>query len=312
MKKVFSLIMCIALIGVVVGCGNKSASNSNGGNSTNTSTSADNSGNSGNAKTTLLAKAKKQGYITVGFANENPYAYKTSDGKLKGEAVAVAKEVLDEMGIHKMKGVLTSFKTLIPGLNAKHFDIITAGMWINPTRAKKVLFADPDYRVGEAVGVLNSNSKNIHSYKDIAKTGATVAVMSGAIEVKEMESEGVKSSQIKQFKNQPDVINALTAGRVDCITMTGPSLEAILKSTNNDKVVRVKDFTQIMKNGKEQWGYGGAAFRKENKAFRDAFSAKVDQLKKDGKLLPLIKPFGFVKSNLPGDVTAKQLSTPSS
>ena len=34
--------------------------------------------------TTTLEKVKKQGYVTVGFANEKPYAYTTTDGELTG------------------------------------------------------------------------------------------------------------------------------------------------------------------------------------------------------------------------------------
>lgn len=102
---------------------------------------------------TTLEKAREQGYVTVGFANEKPYAYATPDGKLTGEAVEVARAVLKNLGIHEMKGVLTEFGSLIPGLQAKQFDIITAGMYITPERAKEVVFADPEYSIGEALAV---------------------------------------------------------------------------------------------------------------------------------------------------------------
>src|SRR4051794_41085815 len=35
---------------------------------------------------TTLERAKKDGYIRVGFANEAPFGYATPDGKLTGEA----------------------------------------------------------------------------------------------------------------------------------------------------------------------------------------------------------------------------------
>src|SRR5690349_2959441 len=41
-----------------------------------------------------LERAKKDGYIRVGFANEAPFAYATPDGKLTGEAPEVAKVIL--------------------------------------------------------------------------------------------------------------------------------------------------------------------------------------------------------------------------
>ena len=44
-------------------------------------------------------RAKADGYIRVGFANEAPFGFATPDGKLTGEAPEVAKAVLAKMGI---------------------------------------------------------------------------------------------------------------------------------------------------------------------------------------------------------------------
>lgn len=52
-----------------------------------------------------------------------------------------------------MKGELTEFGSLIGGLQAKRFDLITAGMFVNPKRCEAVLFADPEYSIGEAIAV---------------------------------------------------------------------------------------------------------------------------------------------------------------
>ena len=79
---------------------------------------------------TTLERAKADGYIRVGFANEAPYGYATPDGKLTGESPEVVKAVLAKMGIAQVDGVLTEFGSLIPGLQAGRFDIIAAGMFI--------------------------------------------------------------------------------------------------------------------------------------------------------------------------------------
>ena len=81
---------------------------------------------------TTLERARKNGYIRVGFANEAPFGYATPEGKLTGEAPEVAKAVLKEMGINQVDGVLTEFGSLIPGLQAGRFDIIAAGMKRSP------------------------------------------------------------------------------------------------------------------------------------------------------------------------------------
>lgn len=256
-----------------------------------------------------LEKAKKQGFVTVGFANEKPYAYATPDGKLSGEAVEVARVVLSKMGISEMNGVLTEFGSLIPGLKAKRFDIITAGMYITPERAREVAFANPEYSIGEALAVKKGNPLQLRSYKDIAANPkAKIAVMSGAIEMEYLEKTGVQKEQMVLVPDQPSAIAALQAGRADAITMTGPSLQAVLDSAKDSDVERVMDFIQPEIEGKSIRGYGAAAFRKEDEAFVKAYNEELQKLKESGELLKILEPFGFTEQELPGDMTAEELS----
>jgi polar amino acid transport system substrate-binding protein len=88
-----------------------------------------------------LEQAKADGYIRVGFANEAPYGFATPDGKLTGESPEVVKAVLAKLGIKDVDGVLTEFASLIPGLQAGRFDIIAAGMFVNPKRCEQILFS---------------------------------------------------------------------------------------------------------------------------------------------------------------------------
>src|SRR5215218_4507187 len=99
---------------------------------------------------TTLERARAQGFIRVGFANEAPFGYATPDGKLTGEAPEVAKAVLAKMGIPQVDGVLTEFGSLIPGLKAGRFDIIAAGMFITPKRCAEINYSEPSYGIGEA------------------------------------------------------------------------------------------------------------------------------------------------------------------
>src|SRR5262245_51251755 len=110
---------------------------------------------------TALERARKNGYIRIGFANEAPFGYATEDGKLTGEAPEVAKAILKKMGIAEVDGVLTEFGSLIPGLQAGRFDIIAAGMFITPKRCEQVQFSEPSYGIGQAFLVKKGNPKNI-------------------------------------------------------------------------------------------------------------------------------------------------------
>jgi len=299
MKKWGHTGLCLVLFSALVGC-------ANGGNDSNEVSSP--GGTAATASETTLAKAQQEGYISVGFANERPYAYATPDGKLTGEAVEISRKILSNLGIAEMDGVLTEFGSLIPGLKAKRFDMITAGMFITSERAQQVAFANPEYSIGEAIAVKQGNPLNLHSYEDIkANSEAKVAVMVGAIEVEYLKKVGVTDSQILTVPDQPSAISALQSGRADVITMTGPSLQAMLDSAKDDKIERVMDFTQPVIDGKNVRGYGAAVFRIGDDDFREAFNSELQKLKDSGELLQILKEFGFTEQELPGDVTAEEL-----
>jgi polar amino acid transport system substrate-binding protein len=256
---------------------------------------------------TTLERAKRDGFVTVGFANEAPYAYATPEGKLTGEAVEVARAVLKKMGIDEMDGVLTEFGSLIPGLQAKRFDMITAGMYVTPDRCKQVSFADPEYSIGVGLAVQAGNPLNLKSYEDIvANPNATIAVMGGAIEADYLKALGIADKQIITVADQPSAVSALQAGRADATTMTGPALQSILEGVGSD-VERVMDFTQPVIDGESVRGYGATAFRQIDSDFRDAFNKELNAMKESGELLEIISQFGFTAQELPGDMTAKTL-----
>ena len=131
-----------------------------------------------------LERIKKKGIVRVGFANEAPFAYMdTNTGKLTGEAPEIARVILKRMGIKEIKGVLTEFGSLIPGLKARRFDMIAAGMYITPKRCKEVAFSNPTYKIGEAFIVKKGNPLGLHSYEDVSNNNqAKIGVVVGTVE----------------------------------------------------------------------------------------------------------------------------------
>ncbi|MBB3113420.1 polar amino acid transport system substrate-binding protein [Paenibacillus phyllosphaerae] len=255
-----------------------------------------------------LAQLKSDGYATVGFANENPYAYKTAEGELTGEAVEIARVVLKRIGVEDIRGELTEFSSLIAGLQASRFDLITAGMFINPDRCKTVLFADPEYSIGEGLAVKEGNPLKLTSYKAIAdQPDVKVAVMAGAVEIGYLKASGVADNQMVIVPDQDAAVSALQSGRADAMTMTGPALQSRLDGAKDGSIERVMDFEQPVVDGKSVRGYGATAFRMEDAALRDAFNAELAKMKESGELLEILKKFGFTEQELPGDATAAEL-----
>jgi polar amino acid transport system substrate-binding protein len=258
---------------------------------------------------TTLQRAQREGIVRVGFANENPYAFALPDGTLTGEAVEVARVIFDRLGIPEMEGVLTEFGSLIPGLQAGRFDVITAGMYITPERCEQVLFADPEYQIGEALIVEAGNPLGLHSYEDIAANPEVrVGTGAGYLEYDMMVEVGVSEDQIVTFPDDPSGFAGLRAGQIDVWTGTAPTLQSMLDREADPNFELADPFTQPIIDGEPAINYGAAAFRFEDQDFRDAFNVELQRLKDDDELLGIIGQFeGFGPQALPGDVTADQL-----
>lgn len=246
-----------------------------------------------------LKRAKQDGKITVGFANESPYGFTDKSGKLTGEAPELARVLFKELGIDKVEGVNVDFGGLIGGLKAKRFDVIAAGMFVTPERCGEVAFADPDYVAKSAFMVPKGNPKGVHKFEDAAQKKLKVGVLTGAVEGDYATKLGVSKGNLKTFPDQPSAFEGLKAGRIDCIALTRISLADLL-SKHQGSAFEVTDAYVPVIGGKEQFGAGAFAFRKADTDLLKAFNDKLTELKKGNRLLPVIQPFGFSQSELPG------------
>ncbi|HZE30718.1 MAG TPA: ectoine/hydroxyectoine ABC transporter substrate-binding protein EhuB [Actinoallomurus sp.] len=253
-----------------------------------------------------LDKAKQQGYIQVGFANESPYGFTDKSGKLTGEAPELARVIFKELGIADVRGVQVDFGGLIGGLQARRFDTVAAGMSITPERCGQVAFADPDFVGTTAFMVPKGNPKGIKRFEDAAKQNIKLGVLTGAVEEGYATKLGVKKSNVKPYTDQPSAYEALKAGRIDAIALTRISLADTLSKHAGAPYEITDAFVPVI-GGKEQIGGGGFAFRKADTDLVSAFNGKLAELKQSNRLLPIIKPFGFSQAELPGSHTAAEL-----
>ena len=256
------------------------------------------------ADETTLEKARRQGYINVGFANEVPYGYVTPDGKLTGESPEVVRAVLKQIGIPQIHGVLTEFGSLIPGLQAHRFDIIAAGMFITPPRCKQVQFSEPTYAIGEALLVKKGNPDNLHDFGSIAANPKLkLAVEAGAIESTYATQSGVKLDQLVILPDQPSLVSAVQSGRANAAALTALSIGEM--ASKNTGVEATPSFYTVA--GKKVVGYGGIAFRKQDKSLYQAFNTALKKFIGSPEHIALVTPFGFGKGFLPGNVTTAQI-----
>ena len=254
-----------------------------------------------------LAEIQESGTVVVGFANEKPYAYE-ENGELKGVAVDIARAVFEQLGVTNIEGHLADFGQLIPGLQAKKFHVITAGMAINPERCENAAFGEPELIYGEGIVVQKGNPKNIKSYKDIAADpDIVVSIMAGATENEFVQQEGVDPSQIQSAPDIPATLSAVESGRADVTTATAATLQEALDSLGSDNLELVMDFEQPDIEGIPS--YGAAAFHHDDDDLREAYNEVLHELKSSGEILKFYEANGFPPelTEVPLDITTEMI-----
>jgi polar amino acid transport system substrate-binding protein len=259
-------------------------------------------------KNSTLERIRQQGVVRLGYANEAPYAYIDYEtGRMTGEAPEIAKVILKRMGIERIEGVLTEFGALIPGLKAKRFDIIAAGMYITPQRCQEIAFSNPTYGVGEAFIVKSGNPLGLHSYTDVANhSKARLGVVAGSVELHYARATAIPDNRIVLLPDPPSAIAAVQAGRIDAFAATRPTIRNLLKKTQQN-IEQAIPFTDPVIEGETVIGYGAFGFRKKDKKLLLEFNRQLEKFIGTDQHLSLVEPFGFTAADLPGKVTAEQL-----
>lgn len=252
---------------------------------------------------TTLERIKRTGVVRIGYANEAPFAYTKLDGKVTGESPEIARIIFKKLGVKKIKSVLTEWGALIPGLQANRFDVIAAGMYITPARAKEVLFTDPHYQLKDTLLVVKGNPKHLNSYADIVKDGdLKLAIMAGTAEYRYAIDAGVKEDQILQVPNTIAQLQAVMTKRADAAVGTALTMKDLAKKSRK-KLIAIDDFI----DDPSHIGYGALAFRKDDQDLRDAVNGALKEWVGSEQHLTTVKPFGFDRSNLT-DKTAAELA----
>jgi polar amino acid transport system substrate-binding protein len=248
-----------------------------------------------------LDRIKSTGKVGVGIANEKPYGYVETDGRLVGAVPDVIVAALAPYGVKSMQAEIVEFNALIPGLNAGRFDIIGAGMYIRPKRCEAIAFSNPMTRLGYGFAALKGNPKGVHSIADVAKkTDAVVGTQNGSAQVEELQKAGVPSGQVVLFANATEALAGLKASRCDVIYFPSLELNEVLKTANDPSVERVADFKQVVdEHGDPDYGYSALGLRQADKDLKAALDAEIGKMLTSGKLLEIIAKYGYGQDELP-------------
>lgn len=250
-----------------------------------------------------LDRLKSQGTVRMGIAGEVPFGFIDDKGEFTGEAPELAKVIFKRLGIPKVQPVATEFGSLIPGLNAQQFDVVSAGMYINKDRCEQVLFADPEYQMLDAFIVRKGNPMNLHNYADVVKAKAKFATGTGYAEIAYAAEAGIPESKQVILQDQVAGLNAVESGRVD--VFAGTALTTRMVTEKSRKAEVTQPFAPLV-GGKKHVDGGGFAFRLVDDDLRDAFNVEIHKMKKSGELFRILRPFGFTEKEMT-TMTAKEL-----
>lgn len=252
-------------------------------------------------------KMKASKTARIGFANEAPFSFQNPDSTISGADYDVAKAIMNKLGIDKFDGVLVNFSSLLPGLQAKRFDIVAAGLYIRKDRCAQVLFSDPNIVVSDTLVVKKGNPKKLNSYKDIAANkSAKVGATSGTVTVKNALEGGVPQEQIVEFPDITSGLAALRAGRTDGALQTTVTAGWNVR-TAKDNTVEVAPFEAVKTNGQKVQNFAGFVFAKEAPDLREAFNRELKAFMGTPAHLAILEKYGLVASDIPTKVTAAQL-----
>lgn len=201
MKKALSLLFIAALALMVAACGTQP----------NLPDTSKNTQKKNSSASNTLAEIKEKGEITIGLDDTlPPMEYRNEKNELVGFDIDFANALSKELGV-KVKFVPSAWDGIIPGLDAKRFDIILSSMNVTDERKKKVDFVEY-FGVGQVLTVKAGNPLNIKTIDDLK--GKNVGVQLGSTGETAVKSiDGIK--EVKKYDLTTDVFNDMGLGRVD-------------------------------------------------------------------------------------------------
>ena len=234
-----------------------------------------------------LEGLKEQGFARIAIANEPPWTEVKPDGKVAGAGPDVARAVLMKLGVPEVVASISEYGAMIPGVQARRFDLVAAGLFIKPERCEAVAFSEPDLCDAESFMVKKGNPMGLKSFADIASSGAKVGVVGGGTEEKLALEAGADRANVIVVPDPQSGSKMLQDGRIDVYALPVLSISDLLKKANdpNLEIFAPVEGTPIF--------CAGAAFRKEDSALRDAYDKVLAEMKANGEFAKIIEPYGY-------------------
>ncbi|RBP18391.1 amino acid ABC transporter substrate-binding protein (PAAT family) [Roseiarcus fermentans] len=170
-----------------------------------------------------LADIKKRGELVVATEMQFPPFDISDNGVYKGVDRELIDAVAKELGV-KVSYLDLPWTSVLPGLEAKKFDLVIAPVTITKERMKRYAFSVP---IADATASLmkRADDKTITKPEDLA--GKTVGGQKGTAQVaqfKEFAAKLPKPVEVKEYVDNNQSYADLAAGRIDAAINSLPNL----------------------------------------------------------------------------------------
>ncbi|MDS1135425.1 ABC transporter substrate-binding protein [Nitratireductor indicus] len=225
-----------------------------------------------------LGAANAQG-IKIKIGTEGaypPFNNLTSDGKLEGFDIDIARALCEEMKA-ECEFVTQDWDGIIPALQAGKFDAIIASMSINEDRKKEVDFTDKYYNTPPAIVVPKDSDIKGVTKEDLA--GKTIGAQ-GSTTHSTYAEKTFTDSDVKLYPTSEEYKLDIINGRLDAVIDDVVVLDEFLKTDDGACCKIAGTLTPI----EEIYGPGiGIAVRKGDNDLREKLNAAIKAIRENGK-----------------------------
>jgi polar amino acid transport system substrate-binding protein len=240
-----------------------------------------------------LADIKKRGVLSTATEMQFPPFDISDNGTYKGLNRDLIDAVGKQMGL-KVTYLDLPWTSVLPGLEAKKFDLCIAPVTITKERMKHYAFTVP---IADATAALmkRADDKSIMKPEDIA--GKTVGGQKGTSQVaqlKEFAAKLPKPVEVKEYVDNNQAAADLAAGRIDATVNSLPNLAYAAQQRSDAFAVVTPPFGQPT--------YFSWVARLDDKTLVDALNAAILAVEADGTMAKIQKTWFGQTMDLPKTV----------
>jgi len=245
-----------------------------------------------------LADIKSKGELVAATEMQFPPFDISDNGEYKGIDRELVDLVGKELGV-KVKYLDLPWTSVLPGLEAKKFDLVIAPVTITKERMKRYAFSVP---IADATAALmkRADDKSISKPEDLA--GKTVGGQKGTSQLEQFKAFAAKLPKpvdVKEYVDNNQAYADLAAGRIDAAINSLPNLAYAASQRSDAFAVVSPPFGQPT--------YFSWVSRLEDKALMDAVNAAIVKIEADGGMAAIQKKWFGQTTDLPKTVPEPSL-----